>query len=268
MRTEGTTRIANPAFTCAAIVFGVVLLLGGGLGQWIAFRLEAMAEESARRDARVLAESLGRTLSAQFGKAARLGIPYSELPGVEPFLRESVKSTPGVASLSLVGPDGQAVSSARAEGTASRERDRVEVVIPGESGPAGKIVVATAPAALAEASSAAHWWSALAALVAAVLASALAYVGPGRNFARRQQLLLSGLRGNLASENLDLEHFGDDLDAALEAWAEGERGVAERRAALDALAQELRAVDFDDAMRPAIEQITREVDEAMAGGAR
>lgn len=268
MRAEPSARIANPALACAAIAFAVVLIAGGGLGQWIAFRLEARAEESARRDAQVLAESLARTLSAQFAKAARLGIPFAELPGVEPFLRESVRNTPGVASLSLIGANGQTVSSARAQGIASRERDRVELAIPGDSGPAGKIVVATAPAALAEATSAAHWWSALAAFVAAVLASALAYIGPGRNLAHRQQLLLAGLRGNLAAGGLDLDHSGDDLDAALEAWVEGERQVAERRSALDALAQELRAVDFDDAMRPAIEQITREVDEAMAGGAR
>lgn len=268
MGPEARSQVGNPALACAAIAFAVVLLTGGALGQWLAFRLDARAEESARQDAQLLAASLARTLSAQFAKAARLGIPFAELPGVEPFLRESVSNTPGVASLSLLGPDGQTVSSARAAGTASRERDRVELVIPGESGPAGKIVVATAPAALAEASAAAHWLSGLAALIAAVLAGALAYLGPGRSLAHRQQLLLAGLRGSLAASSLDLDHSGDDLDAALEAWADGERQVAERRSALDALAQELRAVDFDDAMRPAIEQITREVDEAMAGGAR
>lgn len=268
MRTEPAGRMGNPALACAVIALAAVLLVGGALGQWLVFRLEARAEESARRDAQALAESLARTLAAQFGKAARAGIPFAELPGVEPYLRETLGQTPGVASLALLSPSGEPISSARADNLAGRERDRVELAVPGEDGPAGKIVVTTAPAALAEGLADAHRWSALATLVASILAALLAYVGPGRNLARRQATLLAGLNGTRAADTVEQSHLGDDVDLALEAWAEGERDIAERRAAFDALAQELRAVDFDDAMRPEIERLSREIDEAMTGSAR
>lgn len=261
-------RLGKPALACAAIAFAVVLLVGGGLGQWLVFRLEARAEEAARRDAQALAESLARTLAAQFGKAARAGIPFAELPGVEPYLRETLRQTPGVASLALVSPTGEPISSAREASLAARERDRVELPVPGDGGPAGKIVITTAPAALAQGFAAAHRWSAVVALIAAAVAGLLAFLGPGRNLARRQAALLAGLSGSRSVDSVEQAHSGDDLDLALDAWAEGERDVAARRAAFDALAEELRAVDFDDAMRPEIERLSREIDAAMAGSTR
>lgn len=268
MRRDLAARIGNPALASAVIAFVVVLAVAGGLGQWLIVSLEARAEEAARRDARTLAESVARTLASQFGRAARLDIPLNALPGADNHLRESLQQTPGVASITLLAADGQTLSTARAEGAAGRERDQVEAIVQGESAPAGKIVVTTLPAGLATGFAGAHLATAGYALLAALLAAMLAYLIPGRNLARRQRVLVAALSGNLHVDALDPAREGDELDEALDAWAAGERQVATVRAAFDALAEELRAVDFDDAMRPEIERLTQELAEAEAGGVR
>ena len=267
MRPDVRSPSASPALTSAAIAFVVVLAIGGGLGQWLIYSLEARAEEAARRDAQALARSVAQTLASQFSRASRLGIPLKELPGVEAHLGEALKQTPGVGSITLQHAGGQA-TTARLETAAGRERDRVEAVIQGELGPSGQIVVTTLPAALATGFAQAHRWSAFAAAMAAALAALLTYATSGRNLARRQRLLLSALSGNLPVDALDVAHEGDAIDEALEAWAEGERQVSTDRAAFNALAEELRAVDFDDAMRPEIERLSRELVDGDAGGAR
>lgn len=260
--------MGNPALASAAIAFLVVLVIGGGLGQWLITSLETRAEEAARRDAQALAKSVAQTLASQFARAARLGIPLQELPGVEAHLQEYLQQTPGVASITLTGTDGQPGRTARQEVAAGKERDRVEAVVQGEAGPAGQVVVTTLPAALATGFTQAHQWSAIAAAVAAALAALLAHAVSGRNVARRQRVLVAALSGNLHVDALDAGHEGDALDQALEAWAEGERHVLSDRAAFDALAEELRAVDFDDTMRPTIERLSRELADVEAGGAR
>ena len=268
MQADARTRLGNPALTAAVIAFLVVLAVGGALGQWLVFSLEARAEEAARRDAQALARSVAQTLASQFGRAARLGIPLKELPGVEAHLQESLQQTPGIASITLLGADSLPVGAARQEMGARRERDRVEAVVQGEAGPAGQIVVTTLPAALATGFAQAHQWSAIAAALAAALAALLAHAVSGRNLVRRQRVLVAALGGNLHVDALDPDHERDALDEALEAWAEGERQVMADRAAFDALAEELRAVDFDDTMRPSIERLSQELAEVDAGGAR
>lgn len=266
MRPERNTG-ANLALTSAAIAFFAVLAIGGALGQWLISSLETRAEEAARRDAQALARSVAQTLASQFSRAARLGIPLKELPGVEAHLREALKQTPGVASITLQHAEGQA-TTARLETAAGRERDRVEATVQGEAGPSGQIVVTTLPAALATGFAQAHRGSALAAVLAAALAAMIAYALSGRNLARRQRMLTAALSGTLPRDGLDSSHEGDAIDEALEAWAEGERQLSADRAAFDALAEELRAVDFDDAMRPEIERLSRELRDGDAGGAR
>ena len=54
-----------------------------------------------------MARSVAQTLAQQLGRAARLGIPLQELPGVAPYLAAALERQSALASIAVVLPDGR-----------------------------------------------------------------------------------------------------------------------------------------------------------------
>ncbi|MBA4790612.1 MAG: hypothetical protein AB1698_15230 [Pseudomonadota bacterium] len=258
MRTDAhpATR-ARDRLVCALIAFLIVALVGGGAGTIMMQGFKARVEDTARRDARLIGETVARALAMQFEKAARFGIPLKMLPGVEPYLSETLSRTPGLTRIVLQGPDGREVRSAIGPLTGM---DTVVMPITIDGVVFGQVAVSTTPATLSSVLSELYWRAGIVVLACAVLAGLAAAFYAGASLASGRRRLATALLSSAAGKLRDLPPGGGrgPLAAAFRALGGGERRMAERRAAFDGYAEELLAVDFDGRLRAEIEQIRRE----------
>lgn len=251
-------------------------LLTAAIGSACAlFTLQQLRDSGARAsidESRSVAESMAQTLAQQLGRAVRLGIPLTQLPGVPAYLQSALERQPALRLIAVLRPDGSVLYAAHARGEGgagaeSGEAAQVTVVIPSPAAldaSTGKVVVAGMGSSTATSASLlrATWLSAAAVLALALAAGLAAAFGPGARLERQRRELLAwlypdshsgeqpALYATLASE--------DGLRPALQALAQGDADVQAAREAVQAYAQELRAIDFDGQMRAGIERIVRD----------
>ncbi|GGF89243.1 hypothetical protein GCM10007301_56450 [Azorhizobium oxalatiphilum] len=251
---RGRARLATGLFA-----FLVTLLVGGGGGMLLVAEFKANVENAARRDVSVIGGSLARSLSTQFEKAARYGIPLKLIPGVEAYLSQTLNQTPGIARIVVRGPDGREVRSAVGPLTGT---DTVSAPISVDGLAVGQVDVTTSPIAFSGAFQAMELQVAAAAFVCAVLAGIISGYVAGGSLDRRRRRLATALAHNAAGE-LDAgppnAAIGrSPVAQAFDALSRGTRRVSDKWAAFQAYAEELLAVDFDGRLRPEVERIRRE----------
>lgn len=244
---------------CALLAFLVVLAVGGTGATILVTGFTARVEEAARRDARLIGDTVARSLSTQFEKAARYGIPLKLLPGVESYLSETLKQTPGITRIVVRGPDGREVRSAIGPHTGT---DTVVAPISIDGISFGQVDVTTTPVTLSGVLTSLEWRTAVAVGISAALAALAAGLYAGGSLARARAALMRAMSASLvaAGHEPSIPTVGRGaVRAAVQALVAGERLVNARRAAFDGYAEELLAVDFDGRLRLDIARIRREV---------
>jgi len=248
---------ARDRLICAFIAFMVVGIVGGAAGIVLMQWFKAEVEDTARRDARLIGETVARSLATQFEKASRFGIPLKLLPGVEPYLNETLNRTPGLTRIVLRGPDGREVRSAIGPLVGT---DTVVAPVSIDGVTFGQVAVTTTPATLSSVLSGLYWRAGLVVAACACLSAIASAVLAGTNLANGRRRLAAALLATAQGKPRDpLPGAGGrgPLAAAFRALTSGERRTAEHRAAFDSYADELLAVDFDGRLRAEIEQIRR-----------
>ena len=242
----------------------VTIILGGGAGAWLVHVYKARVEESARRDALVIGTSLARGLAQQFEKAARFGIALTLLPGVDDYLTQTLTGTPGIVAITLRDGDGKVI---RRAGGGRAGTDSTSAPVLADGIPVASVEVATDPAVLSDAFTDFGIKTAVSVLLCALAAGGLAAAVAGVPLERSRQHLKARLSRSLtdgapepapAPREEGLIRAGA-VGRAFRAEARRARRLAERRAAFEAYAEELLAVDFDGALRPEVAHIRAEV---------
>lgn len=257
MRTEmPSVGRARDRLICAFIAFMVVGIVGGAAGIVLMQWFKAEVEDTARRDARLIGETVARSLATQFEKASRFGIPLKLLPGIEPYLNETLNRTPGLTRIVLRGPDGREVRSAIGPLVGT---DTVVAPVSIDGVTFGQVAVTTTPATLSSVLSELYWRAGLVVAACACLSAIASAVLAGTNLANGRRRLATALLTTAQGKRRDPLPGGGrgPLAAAFRALMSGERRIAEHRAAFDSYADELLAVDFDGRLRAEIEQIRR-----------
>ncbi|MEP9349054.1 hypothetical protein [Xanthobacter sp. KR7-225] len=248
----------------ALVVFLITLSVGGGASLALTDGFRARVEDSARRDALVIGTSVARTLAQQFERAARFNVPLKLIPGVDAYLADTLAGTPGITQIVLRGPDGREIRSAVGEEPGT---DQASAPVTVDGLQVASVEVSTNPAALISSSARFRLSSMLAVLATAVAFALAAAFLAGSRLDAEHARLASGL-ARAAQEEFEpgpLDHRrpprtgSGAVGRAYGALLQGNRRVTERRAALEAYAEELLAVDFDGALRPDVERIRREV---------
>lgn len=257
MKPEHRRTLDDLRWRTGLLVFAVLAVVGSACALWTLHELRQSGARAANEDTRALARSVAQTLAQQLARAARLGIPLEELPGVAPHLAATLAHQPALASLAVVLPDGRTLHAA---GTGSMPADadgaRVDIAFPG--GSAGTVVaVAGSAAALSHRLAQARLSALLAVLTLAACAGLWAALGPGARLERQRRTAEDWLDGKTATAAAQAAGQGG-LQPLLGVLIEGD---AERRAERDAVrayAEELLAVDFDGTMRADIERVVGE----------
>lgn len=250
---------ARDRLACALFAFLTVLVIGGGAGMMLVNGFKARVEETARRDAKLIGETVARSLAAQFEKAARFGIPLKLLPGVETYLADTLNRTPGLSRIIVRGPDGREVRSAVGL-TPGVDTVIAPILVDGIS--LGQVDVATTPATLSSVLNSLNWRTGAAVVVCALVAGVIAGAYAGGSLARARRKLAEALVASAAGGPEDAPAHRRPrrgvIAAAFSALGNGERRLADHRASFQAYAEELLAVDFDGRLRADIERIKRE----------
>ena len=230
----------------------LTLAIGGAGALWSLQQLRTHTERDARQDAQAMAQSVAQTLALQISRAVRLGVPLADIPGMPAYLERALAQAPGLASIAVQTPDGRTLHSTSAG--AATQQAHAAIQVQGDN--AGRVVVGTAPAALAQGLTSAYLLCALLVLALGLLSGWLAARGPGQRLERQRQQLQAGLDGaTLPADTAlpDTQHGG--MARALHALAEGQQQVQEQEAAVQAYAQELLAVDFDQRLQAPVARI-------------
>ncbi len=247
---------ARDRLVCALVAFLVVGLVGGGAGLVLMQWFKTEAEDTARRDARLIGETVARSLAMQFEKASRFGIPLKLLPGVEPYLNETLARTPGLTRIVLRGPDGREVRSAIGPVVGV---DTVVAPVAIDGVAFGQVAVTTTPSTLSTVLSGLYWRGALLVGICATLSAIAAAFYAGASLASGRRKLAAALQAAAAGQTGEMPRNTrrGPLAAAFRALIAGERRIAERRAAFESYGDELLAVDFDGRLRAEIEHVRR-----------
>lgn len=239
----------------------ITLVLGGWGGLHLITVLHTDADRRLQQDAARFAESVARSLASQYAKAGQHDIPFEQIPGNQGHLERVLRDTPGVVRIALIGADGRVLFQAGSPATTGAARQTGEAAAPiaGRESPLGEVRVRVAPAALGDVG--ARWTFPLALALIALAVGAAAAWGPGRDLAARHRRLALGLAQGQA---VAAAARGDALDTALGAVHLGQTRVQDKLQQLESLAEELLAVDFDDALAPEIARIRQTARDAVA----
>lgn len=234
------------------LAFVLTVFIGGVVTLWSLQQLRASAERETRHDARAMAQSVAQTIALQMGRAVRLGIPLEELPGIPAYLQRALEQAPGLAYLALL--DAHDVTLYTTAPQQADDQVRTSIQVQGQM--AGTVVVGTAPTALTGDLVWVKTLCALTVLVLGVVSAWLAARGPGRRLESEHLALQAGLHGH--GQSLPLDYAASHgLQQALQALEQGQQQLLEQQAAVDAYAQELLAVDFDQRMQASIARIVQ-----------
>ncbi|MDR0216036.1 MAG: hypothetical protein LBJ15_18860 [Comamonas sp.] len=259
---RGLSFLQDMRWRAGLLAFAVLLVVGSGCALWALHELRIDGARAASQDARAMARSVAQTLAQQLGRAARLGIPLQELPGVAPYLAAALERQSTLASIAVVLPDGRTLHAAGSKSAPGDAADTVRVEIAAKKGVAGAVVaVAGGRAAIPQSLARAQMLSAAAVLALAVGAGLWAALGPGAQLERQRRAAWAWLEGTAQADTPRLEILarGGGLQSLLEALAQGDAEQRATQEAVDAYAQELLAMDFDGLMREDIERIVRPV---------
>lgn len=240
------------------LVFAVLLVVGGVCAAWALQALGASAEQAARQDAHSIAQSEAQTLAQQLGRAARLGIPLQELPGVQDYLQATLGRQPVLSRIAVEAVDGQTLYQA-GQGTATGAPAVRVAIASGTGGSAGAVAVRVAGANGLRQGQGQTLLQAVASVLGLALGAGLwAALGPGARLEAQRRAALAWLRDGpppqLPTDLADAE----GPQALLQALVQGEEQVQAAREEVQAYAQELLAMDFDGQMRAEIERVVRE----------
>lgn len=238
------------------LVFATLVVVGSICA---ALALQAMglnAERVARQDARSIAQSVAQTLALQLGRAARLGIPLQELPGVEPYLQTTLGHQSVLDAMAVEAPDGTTLYQAGRRASLAPGAQPVRVAIASGAASAGSVVVGVAGGQALQQGQGRMLALAAAAVLGLALCTGLwAALGPGARLEAQRRAALAWLRqGPPADPPRDLA-VAEGPQALLQALAQGNADWQAADEGLQAYAQELLAMDFDGQMRTDIERI-------------
>lgn len=254
---------------CAALAFLATTLFGGLGGGWLITTVQTRADQRLQLEATRFAESLARGLADQYA-VGEYGIALSEIPGSQPYLERLLRTTPGVTRIALLDRDGRTLHEAL--GPAGPGSGEAAAPVRAREGLLGQVQVRVSPGALS--GSGPLWLFPLGLLALALTAAGIAAWGPGADLARRHEQLMRALGrqgtdpdpGLGSPMNSRASH--DALEEALLAVRGEQQQLDDQRLALEALAEELLAVDFDDALAPEIAELRTQVHEALPAGER
>lgn len=234
------------------LVACLTLVIGGASAWWSLQQWRVGAEQEVQQDVQAMAQSVAQTLALQIGRAVRLGIPLADIPGMPDYLERALTQAPGLALIAVQTPDGSTLHATRQK-TATHAL-HAEIQAQGQN--VGRVVVSTAPAALAQGIQRAYVLCALWMGVLSLLSGWLAMLGPGGRLERQRQLLRAGLGAAALPASAELPDTNHGaLARALHALGEGQEQADEQEAAVQAYAQELLAVDFDHRLQGPIAAI-------------
>lgn len=230
----------------------LTLAIGGAGALWSLQQLRTRTEHDTRQDAQAMAQSVAQTLAQQISRAVRLGIPLADIPGMQAYLERALAQAPSLAAIAV-----HTLEDHRLYTTPPRAAtQQVQAAIQVQGRSVGNVVVSTAPATLAQGFTGAYGLCAVLVLALGLLSGWLAARGPGQRLERQRQQLQAGLDGAaLPAEAAlpDASHGG--MADALHALAAGQQQQQEQEAAVQAYAQELLAVDFDQRLQAPVAAI-------------
>ena len=230
----------------ALLGFAAVLLAGALAAFLMLSELQRRTDADALAGRQAMAESVAQTLAAQIARAVRVGIPLEQIPGVQEYFQHTLERTPDIASIALQMPDGRQLYAVGRQQPQAMQTTAIVV-----QGQAIAQVATSTRLGQARDFFRPRLLAALSVLAAALLSGWLCYLGPGRRWQMREQRLLQGMRGDQALPASDREP-ADALEESLQALAQARQRGQEARAATEAYAQELLAVDFDHRLQAAI----------------
>ncbi|WP_313073677.1 hypothetical protein [Melaminivora sp.] len=246
-----------------ALVFAVLAAVGGLCALWALHDLRGSGARTAREDARALAQSVAQTLAQQLGRAARLGIPLEELPGVPAYLQAALQRQPALTRITVEQADGSVLHTV--QGVRAPAHDGLTSVvrrpISGLPAQAGTVAVAADPAASIGALLRRARVQAAALVLGLALAAALAAaLGPGARMERQRRRVLARLAGRAPARAHAPQPASTPrgLPALALALDQGDARLHEARKAVQTYARELLATDFDGRLRPSIERIVQD----------
>lgn len=236
------------ALRCIAIF----LLVGTLAATALLIALARHNHMQAQAGLQAIAHSVAQTLSTQVARAARLGIPLQQLPGVEAHLEQTLANTPELAYLAIADIHGAPLYSV-SQGSAgplqslpiSVKGQNVALV---QAGPRHQPAQGLIKPALA--------CVALVLLTSALLGAAV-YLGPARRMQRRHALLQNSLR-DAAPLPLSSRDITDPLHQALQTLASLQHRNQQAHQAMLDYAAEIRSVEFDEKTLLSIDTIASE----------
>lgn len=234
------------------LVLCLTLVIGAASAGWSLQQLRVNAERESQQDVQAMAQSVAQTLATQIGRAVRLGIPLADIPGMPDYLERALTQAPGLASIAVQQPDGSTLHATRNK--LSRHRLHAEIQAQGHS--VGRVVVSTAPTALSQGLVNAYVFAALLVAALSLLSGWAALRGPGKQWQQQRELLQAGLAGAPLPANASLPDANHgSLVRALQALTAGREAQQEQEAAVQAYADELLAVDFDQRLQAPVAAI-------------
>ncbi len=262
-RLEVTPRKSRSWLSAAFFAFSVTLLLGAGAGTLLINDFKKEVNERAKEDVKMIGGSVARSLAQQFEKAVRFDLTLQMIPGVEDYLGATAAASPAITRIVVGTADGQRVTYAKPDAvsgaiaTADIKKNDIAVAF---------VEVSTDAAALNVEFDGIEWKGALIGLFLAAVAGLCAglFVGGAIDELRRRLALALGLAasGSAASAEASMMNEGTEgwhVVAPFQALARGAGAVTARKDEIDAYAEELLAVDFDNSLGPEIERLGQDL---------
>lgn len=263
MSTEmpGETWHSDLRWRLGLLVFCVVLVIGGGCATWALHQLAQASARTAQQDAHALATSVAQTAAQQLARALRLGIPLQQLPDLPSYLQTALHGQPALVGMGIELPDGSTLEAVGRQTGADASVVRVPIIASGQgAGTRGGTVWIRIDASHGANLDQARWQAWLGLLLVAALAAVVAALSIGRELERQRRLAWQHLAGPAPAPlpAMPPNTVTHGPLALLRALATGEQALQAQRQALNAHAQELLSVDFDDQLRPHIERIRQQ----------
>ncbi|MCK0197336.1 hypothetical protein MWN34_10470 [Ancylobacter sp. 6x-1] len=247
---------------CGLATFLVVALLGWVGASFALARFTDTIKTNSSDDVAAIGTSVANALAQQFERALTYGVPLEKLPGIEAYLARTAHDIPGVARIVVRLSNGQELraDSESGNGDASRETVFAQLIADGVNH--GQIEVLTDASELTGSLTALHRMIAPLVLGFATLAGLLAAFTVGAGVDSRRAELTLHLRRNAEGRfgegsPVPMLRGRDRIARTFRALRNGEQHVLEEQAAVEAYAEELLGVDFDDQLRPRIEAAVR-----------
>jgi hypothetical protein len=239
----------------SAVVVGIVVALAIACAAGVTLFL---VERSHHDDLAITTErvtrSIGSAVADTVGRAVGFGIPLKDLYGVDDYLSDIIRRNPEVSAIAISDDSGQTLFSVPE--TPTTQAKVIAVQIPVGATAVGLILVTPSQRILDVVNRTLVVTVLAASLLGGLLAAILVRAFAAERLDLRQARLVASLRSMAAGSFGDYTPVGDDSPLLPLGVALARRIAPVRREArqVSALAEEIRAIDFDATLGPRVDE--------------